>query len=128
VTLAAGCFLPVAAAVAVLRYHLYNIDVIINRALVYIPLTGILGGAYAAGVALFQKLFVAVTGDRSDAAIVITTLVLASMFTPIRNWLQSFVDRRFKPVNNSPIVEGSNMDMLRDRLEALEAKVNRLSE
>jgi hypothetical protein len=96
--LLAGCFLPVAAAVAILRHRLYDIDLILNRALVYIPLTGILGGLYAAGVALFQRLFTAVTGDKSDGAVVITTLVLAGMFTPIKNWLQTFVDRHFKPV------------------------------
>ena len=75
--LVAGCFLPVAAAVAILRHRLYDIDLILNRALVYIPLTGILGGLYAAGVALFQRLFQAVTGDKSDGAVVIATLVLA---------------------------------------------------
>lgn len=96
--LAAGCFLPVAAAIAILRHRLYDIDLILNRALVYIPLTGILGGLYAAGVALFQRLFTAVTGDKSDGAVVITTLVLAGMFTPIKNWLQTFVDKRFKPL------------------------------
>jgi hypothetical protein len=95
--LGAGGFLPVAAAIAVLRRRLYDIDLILNRALVYIPLTGILGGLYAAGVALFQRIFQALTGDKSDAAVVITTLVLAGMFTPIRNALQVFVDRRFKP-------------------------------
>ncbi len=97
VAVGAACFLPIAAAVAVLRHRLYDIDVIIGRALVYIPLTGILGGLYTAGVAGAQRVFVTLTGDRSDAAIVITTLVLASMFTPIKNWLQAIVDRRFKP-------------------------------
>jgi len=95
--LVAGCFLPIAAAVAVLRHRLYDIDLILRRAFVYIPLTALLGGLYAAGVALFQRIFVAATGDTSDAAIVFATLVLAGMFTPARNWLQTFVDRRFKP-------------------------------
>jgi hypothetical protein len=70
--------------VAILHHRLYDIDLILNRALVYIPLTAILAGLYAAGVALFQRLFVAVTGDRSDGAVVITTLVLAGLFTPVR--------------------------------------------
>ena len=52
----------------------YDIDLILNRALVYIPLTAILAGCYTAGVALFQRLFTAVTGDKSDGAVVITTL------------------------------------------------------
>jgi hypothetical protein len=97
IALVAGCFLPIAAAVAVLRHRLYDIDLILRRAFVYIPLTAILAGFYTAGVALVQRAFVAVTNDRSDAAIVIATLVVASMFTPVRNWLQTFVDNRFKP-------------------------------
>ena len=121
VALAAACFLPVAAAVAILRYRLYNIDLIISRALVYIPLTAILSGLYAAGVALFQKLFVAVTGDRSDAAVVITTLVLASLFTPIKNALQAFVDRRFKPGHPDT---ATPLDALSARVAALESRLS----
>jgi hypothetical protein len=101
IAVAAGCLLPIAAAVAVLRHHLYDIDLIINRALVYIPLTAILGGMYTAGVVFSQRIFVAITNERSDAAIVITTLVVASMFTHIKNFLQGVVDRRFKPAPRS---------------------------
>jgi hypothetical protein len=122
--LAAACLLPIAAAVAILHHRLYDIDLILNRAFVYIPLTGILGGIYAAGVALFQRLFMAVTGDKSDAAIVITTLVLAGMFTPVRNSLQSFVDRRFKP--GGPHYGGLHMDeehTVEQRLELLEERL-----
>jgi hypothetical protein len=89
--------LPLSVGIAVLRYRLYDIDLIINRALVYIPLTGILGGVYAASVTFFQKLFIAATGDRSDAAIVLTTLILAGTFTPVRKVLEAAVERRFKP-------------------------------
>ena len=89
--------LPVAVGVAVLRYRLYDIDVLIGRALVYVPLTALLGGLYAASVALFQRIFVAITGDRSDAAIVITTLILAAIFTPARKALEGVVERRFRP-------------------------------
>ena len=122
VAVAAGCFLPIAAAVAVLHHRLYDIDVIIGRALVYIPLTGILGGLYTAGVATFQRVFVILTGDRSDAAIIITTLVLASMFTPIRNWLQAMVDRRFKPGHGagSPGAAHGSLDELSARVANLE--------
>lgn len=122
--LAAGCLLPIAAAVAILHHRLYDIDLILNRALVYIPLTGILGGIYAAGVALFQRLFIALTGNASDAAIVITTLVLAGMFTPIRNSLQGFVDRRFKPAGQH--YQGLHMDeehTLDQRVELLEERL-----
>jgi hypothetical protein len=89
--------IPVAAGVAILRYRLYDIDLIISRTLVYVPLTAFLAGLYSASVALFQKVFQAVTGDRSDAAIIISALVLASVFTPAKSWLQTKVDRRFKP-------------------------------
>src|SRR5262249_50714403 len=54
-------------------------------------------GLYTATVSLFQRLFVAVTGDKSDAAIVLATLVLATTFTPIRKWLEGIVERRFPP-------------------------------
>jgi hypothetical protein len=89
--------LPLSVGVAVLRYRLYDIDVLINRALVYVPLSALLAGLYAASVALFQRLFTALTGDRSDAAIVITTLILAALFTPIRKAFEGAVDARFGP-------------------------------
>jgi two-component system NarL family sensor kinase len=89
--------IPVAVLVAVLRYRLYEIDTLINRTLVYIPLVGIVAGLYAGLVALLQRLFTAVTGNTSDAAAVISALVLAAVFTPLRNSIQSAVDRRFKP-------------------------------
>lgn len=132
IALAAGCFLPIAAAVAITRYRLYNIDSLINRALVYIPLTGILAGLYTAGVVLFQRIFVAVTGDRSDAAIVLATLVLASLFTPIKNSLQTFVDKRFKPTAKAEpapahIHAHPDLKSLAERVDALEDKIDRLS-
>ncbi len=76
--------IPVTLSVAVLRYRLYQIDLIINRALVYGALTAILAGLYSASISLFQKVFIALTGEKSDAAIVLTTLILASTFTPIK--------------------------------------------
>jgi hypothetical protein len=87
--------MPVAIGIAVLRYRLYDIDLIVRGTAVYVPLTAILAGLYAATVALFQRLFVAVTGTPSDSAVILSTLILATMFTPIRGWLQGIVDRRF---------------------------------
>ena len=87
---------PVALGVAILRYRLYQIDHFIGKAIVYGTLTAVLAGAYTYSVALFQRLFIAVTGESSDAAIVVTTLVLASVFTPVRTRLQAFVDRAFR--------------------------------
>jgi hypothetical protein len=89
---------PAAIGVAILRYHLYEIDVLISRTLVWVPLTALLGGGYAALVALLQRVFVNLTGDRSDAAVIISTLVLASLFTPVRRVLDSVVDARFRSV------------------------------
>ena len=126
--LLAGCLLPVAAAIAILRHRLYDIDLILKRALVYIPLTGILGGLYAAGVALFQRIFQAVTGDKSDAAVVIATLVLAGMFTPIRNSIQSFVDRHFKPeVAHADLEPAEDFALtLEQRVGMLERRLSRM--
>ena len=87
---------PVAVGIAILRYRLYDIDFIINRAIVYVSLTAVLAGLYAGSMALMQRAFTAVTGQRSDAAIVISAFLLATLFTPVRNQLQAFVDSRFK--------------------------------
>ena len=87
---------PVAVAVAVARDGLYDIEWLLNRTLVYVPLTAILAGLYAAAIALFQRLFLALTGTQSDAALVLSTLVLAAAFTPLKNALQAAVDARFK--------------------------------
>ncbi|HSR19509.1 MAG TPA: hypothetical protein VLL49_01225 [Anaerolineales bacterium] len=94
--LLSGLVVPLALMIAVLRYRLFDIDLIINRTLVYVPLTALLAGAYTASIKLFQVFFVTATGNESDAAIVMTTLILAAAFTPVRNALQSSVDRRFR--------------------------------
>ncbi len=90
------CGLPVAGGVAILHYHLYDVDLLINRTLVYVPLTAMLAGIYAASVALMQRVFVTVTREESDGAIVLTTLVVVMVFTPAKNGLQAVVDRHFK--------------------------------
>jgi len=89
--------LPVAVGIAILRHRLYDIDLIINKTIVYILLTAVLGGVYTGAVAFFQRLFVATTGQSSDIAIVATLFVLATVFTPIKNTLQENVDRRVRP-------------------------------
>jgi hypothetical protein len=102
---------PISVGIAVTRYRLYEIDRLINRTLVYVPLTAIVAGLYAGVVALLQRVFQSVTGDRSDAAIVISTLILASVFTPLRKWLEGVVDRRFKGAPAAAGVgSGSNED------------------
>lgn len=89
---------PIAVGIAILRYRLFEIDRIINRTLVYVPMTAVLAGIYTASVALTQRVFVAVTGEKSDGAVVFTTLVVVILFTPVKNALQAAVDRRFKEV------------------------------
>jgi hypothetical protein len=88
--------LPVAIGVAITRYRLYDIDRLINRALVYGSLTAILAGIFTAAIGLAQRVFVATTGQSSDAAIVLTTLVVATLYAPLRKRLEAVVDRRFK--------------------------------
>ena len=87
---------PVSIAVAILRYRLYEINTIINRAIVYGLLTAILTGGSAAVIGLGQRLFVGVIGAGSDATIVLTTLLVVTAFNPIKTRLQTSVDRRFK--------------------------------
>lgn len=88
--------LPAAVGVAILRYRLYEIDLLINRTLVYVPLTAILAGIFAASITLSQKLFIAITGASSEAATVMTTLIVVAAFEPLKTGLQHLVDRRFK--------------------------------
>jgi len=104
--------LPVAVGVAILRYRLYDIDLIINRTLVYVLLSAVLAGVYTAVVALFQRMFVALSGQGSDLAIVMTLFVLATVFTPIKNTLQERVDRRIKPTSARTIAHATSIDDL----------------
>jgi divalent metal cation (Fe/Co/Zn/Cd) transporter len=86
---------PVAIGFAVLRYRLYEIDILINRALVYVSLTATLVAVYFGGVVLLQRLFVLLTGQRATLAVVASTLLIAALFSPLRKSIQEFVDRRF---------------------------------
>ena len=83
--------------VAVLRYRLYAFDVVINRTLVYGLLTLMLALVYFGGITAAQAVFTALTSqeEQPQLAIVVTTLVIAALFTPLRRRIQSFIDRRF---------------------------------
>jgi hypothetical protein len=87
--------IPVAVGVAVLRYRLYEIDLIINRALVYGPLTVLLALVYVGGVVGLQATFRTLSGQESTLAVVASTLAIAALFGPLRRRVQGFVDRRF---------------------------------
>jgi hypothetical protein len=86
---------PVAIGFAVLKYRLYDIDLLINRTLVYGSLTAMLVAAYFGSVVLLQGALRALTGEGSQLAVVASTLAIAALFNPLRRRLQSFIDRRF---------------------------------
>jgi hypothetical protein len=87
--------IPLSIALAVLRYNLWETDLLINRTLVYGSLTLTLAGFYILGVIAVQALFRAVSGQSSDLAIAAVTLMVAALFNPWRHRLQAFIDRRF---------------------------------
>jgi hypothetical protein len=88
---------PIAVGIAVLKYRLYDIDIIINRALVYGSLTAMLVVLYLGGVVTMQAIFRALTGQEQQPqlAVVVSTLAIAALFNPLRRRVQAFIDRRF---------------------------------
>jgi hypothetical protein len=89
--------LPIAVGIAILKYRLYEIDLLINRTLVYGSLSAMLALVYLGGVATTQAIFRALTSQehQTQLAVVISTLVIAALFNPLRRRIQSFIDRRF---------------------------------
>ena len=86
---------PIAIGIAILRYRLYEIDIIINRTLVYGALTVTLVALYFGGIVVLQRVFVLLTGQQSTLAVVASTLLIAALFSPMRRRIQSFIDRGF---------------------------------
>jgi hypothetical protein len=118
--------IPLSIGVAVLRSPLFDIDLVINRTLVYGPLTAMLVLFYVVGVVSLQYAFRALTGQESQLAIVASTLAIAALFNPLRKRVQAFVDRRFyrrkcdaaKTLEafSAKIRDETNLDALSDEL------------
>jgi hypothetical protein len=87
--------IPLAIGVAILRSGLYDIDILINRTLVYGSLTITLVALYFGGIVVLQRFFVLLTGQRSTIAVVASTLAIAALFNPLHRRIQAFIDRRF---------------------------------
>ena len=89
-----GAVMPACIAIAILKHRLFDIDVVVNRALVYLTLTGILGAFYLLIVVALQRVLEPVTAQ-SDLAVAGSTLAVAALFRPARSRVQSFIDQRF---------------------------------
>ena len=86
---------PVSFGIAMRRYRLYEIDRLLNRTIVFGGATALLAGVYTASIGLMQKIFVTLTGERSDAAVILTTLLVAAAFTPLKARIDAYVKRNF---------------------------------
>jgi len=99
----AATLIPLAIGIAILRYRLYDIDTIVNRAIVYGSLTAVLAGLMAAAVAVTKQLFEAILGTGTDLTLIVSTVVAVSAFEPIKKRIQALVDRRLKPADDSAV-------------------------
>ena len=93
--LAGLVLVPIGFGIAMRRYRMYDIDRVLNRTIVLGGATALLAGVYTASIGLMQRIFIALTGEKSDAAVILTTLLVAAAFTPVRDRLQAFVKRNF---------------------------------
>lgn len=94
-------FFPLTLGISIFWHRLWDIDLLISRTLLYGSLTAILAGVYTACIALFQKLFVATTGQQSDVAFVLSTLMIVAGFTPLKDQLQSRIDKGRKETSDA---------------------------
>lgn len=92
---AAGPVMTVSIGIAILRYRLYDIDLLINRTLVYGALTVLLSLVYFGSVAAMQSILQSLTGETSQIVVVASTLIIAALFNPLRRRIQDFIDRLF---------------------------------
>jgi hypothetical protein len=119
---AGAAVVPVACAVAIRRHRLYDIDRLISQTFVYTGLIAIVAGVYSALITGLQRLSVALTGEETDFSIVITTLVLAIAFEPVKKRLESFAER-FRDDVAAPRMSMAVADLDDDELDALAARV-----
>jgi hypothetical protein len=87
--------LPITVAISMLRYRLWDIDLVIRRTLIYSTLTLLLGLFYLITITLLQSVFSSLSNQQSPIGIVLSTLGIAALFTPLRKRIQDFIDRRF---------------------------------
>jgi hypothetical protein len=113
---------PLATGVAILRYRLYDIDILISGTLVYVPLTAILAGVYIALTGVFRAVLTGSVSGKSESAVAFTTIIVVAMLTPVKNYLQEQVDRRFKE-RRAPAHElEALMRRARDVIDVLDTK------
>ncbi len=118
---------PIAVGNAILRHRLYDIDIIIRRTLIYTVLTTILGVVYFGSIVLTQQVFRAVTGQSSEPAIVVSTLLIAALFAPLRRRVQDVIDRRlYRKKYDAEKVLADFQKNLRDEVDMETLKANLL--
>ena len=123
-TAATSLWVPTWAGIAfaVLRYRLFEMDLIIRRTLVYALLSALVAGLYTASITLVQRVTIAATGQQSDIVVVFIVLVAATSLWPANTRLQGLVDRSFKQsVGPAPVLSGHEHSHLELRLERLQA-------